>query len=162
VEIELHEAKQQESIARMENEGSIAGDRIVQEAQAKRSRLEAKLAWVKSAKAELDKTRVESGLMEEENAPVVQVAVEDSPRESDNELYRQRGPSQMFEEDVAARLGEGYPTPAPHQSSVPANQTQGLAQSEKDEDLDLSNSVMQRIPHAASRGRNNVDEGDIV
>jgi hypothetical protein len=163
VEIELHEAKQQESIARMENDGSIAGDRIVREAQAKRSRLEAKLAWVKSAKVELDKTRVEPGLMEEENAPVVQVAVEDSPKESDNELYRQRGPSQIFEEDVAARPGEGYPIPAPHQGSTPAAQTKGSAQSEKEEDLDLDNSVTQGTPHISSRGKNiAMDEGDIV
>jgi hypothetical protein len=58
-----NKAKQQESTARTENDGSNAGDCIVREAQAKRSRLEAKLAWAKSAKAELDKTRVESGLM---------------------------------------------------------------------------------------------------
>lgn len=164
VEAEVHEAKQQESMARMVNDGSDAGNRTVEEAQAILQRAETELARIRSAQVELDETRVRSGLLKEGNRLMIgEGTAKDSLKQNNKGLRRRQTDIQPFIAGVAARPGEGHPTPVPRRSTAPVTRTRGSAESEKEEDPDLIGSAT-RIPPRASAGggENTMDDGDMV
>lgn len=163
LETKLERAESQLKRARGEDDGNDAKGRAVKDAEATLQKTKSKLARVRSARGEPDKTKGESGVMKERSSQLADSSAEDGLRRSHKGLCGQQTENQPGAAGVAAKPGEGHQRPTLPQSSTSASQTWVSARSEQGEDPGQSIPATQIQSPASPRGEKNaISEGDIV